>query len=204
MNWRAAYTTFCTQVPDVPVFLQPWYLDAVCQDGDWAAAVVVEGDRPVAVLPYFVKQKRGFRYTTQPLFTKYLGPYLAEDKRHLVGEFRYYRLLLEQLPALAGYTWEASPQLTNWLPFYYAGYRQTSRYTYCLDLAAAAPIERGFNRNIRRNIRSGASLLTVRHDLGLAEFWRLNQLSFSRQGIAPPYTYAQLERHVAADRKSVV
>ena len=43
--------------------------------------------------------------------------------------------LIKQLKQLhlAYYQQNFTPQVTNWLPFYWAGYRQTTRYTYRID-----------------------------------------------------------------------
>ena len=61
---QSAYREFCRDVPDLPVFVQDWYLDAVCKDGTWDAAVVSENGLTVGVLPYFLKRKYGFSYIT--------------------------------------------------------------------------------------------------------------------------------------------
>ena len=70
---RLLYQQFCQQVPDLPVFAQPWYLDAVCEGGEVDVAVVRYGELLVAAMPYFLKRKRTFSLPfTMPYFCKYL------------------------------------------------------------------------------------------------------------------------------------
>ena len=61
----------------LPLFIHPWYLDAVCTDGIWDAAVVEEKGEILAVLAYFRKWKYGFHYITMPPFVKFMGPFFA-------------------------------------------------------------------------------------------------------------------------------
>jgi hypothetical protein len=71
------YRDFCRTAPDVPVFAQPWYLDACSEGGAWDVALAEENGHVVAALPYFYKQKGLFRYATMPPFVKWLGPYIG-------------------------------------------------------------------------------------------------------------------------------
>ena len=195
---RQAYTEFCQQVPAVPVFAQPWFLDAVAEGGEWSVALVEDNGQVVAALPYFLKRQLGFRYVTMPLFTKYLGPLLRPGYDNLTEQHRLLGLLQEQLPAVHAYEQQWLPALTNWLPFHWAGYQQTTQYTYRLDLREHPHWEQQLNRNMRRNLAKADAQLQLRTDLGLEEFYRLNTLSFARQGLQPPYTLAQLRTHNAA------
>ncbi|MFC7669981.1 hypothetical protein ACFQT0_23400 [Hymenobacter humi] len=62
--------------------------------------------------------------------------------------------LIKQLPDFAAFKQNFYPTATNWLPFYWLNYRQTTYYTYRLNgLHQLSLIEDGLNRNIRRNIQ---------------------------------------------------
>ncbi|MDO7853007.1 GNAT family N-acetyltransferase [Hymenobacter convexus] len=194
------YRDFCRTAPDVPVFAQPWYLDACAEGGAWDVALAEENGHVVAALPYFFKQKGPFRYATMPPFVKWLGPYLLPEFR---GVLKKEHLLLEelikQLPALAAFKQNFYPSTTNWLPFYWEKYRQTTYYTYRLNgLHNLAQIEAGINRNIRRNLHKAREQVQVVHSLGPERFYELNKMSFDRQGLPMPYSWAQFQRHDAA------
>ena len=197
---QARYRAFCATAPDVPVFAQPWYLDACAEGGTWGAVLAHEAGRPVAALPYFTKQKGPFHYATMPPFVKWLGPYVLPALRaDSAREAAAVAALLAALPPLAAFKQNCYPTLSNWLPFYWQGFRQTTYYTYRLpELRNLARVEAGLSSGIRRDIRLARAQVRVVHDLPLAEFWRVNSLSFGRQGIAVPYSEAQFRRLDAA------
>lgn len=200
MPAQTRYRDFCLSAPDVPVFAQPWYLDACAEGGGWDAVLAEDAGRVVAALPYFYKRKGPFQYATMPPFVKWLGPYVLPEFR---GVLKKEQLLLEellkQLPELAAFKQNFYPTTTNWLPFYWQGFRQTTYYTYRLnDLPNLSRIEAGLNRNIRRNLQKARKQVRVVHDLSIEQFYQVNKLSFDRQGLAVPYTWAQFARHDAA------
>ncbi len=196
---REQYRRFCREMPDMPIFAQPWYLDAVCEGGLWGAAIAEHGDQLAAALPYFFKKKGPFRYFTMPHFTKHLGPLLLPEFRELKYEHKFYEALIAQLPKAHAFHQDLHPSVTNWLPFYWQGYLQTTRYTYRIDLSGGLDaVRKGLNRNMRRNIKSAEKELTIHHGLAPERFYEINQLSFQRQGIAMPYSRALFLKHDAA------
>jgi len=197
---QARYRAFCATAPDVPVFAQPWFLDSCAEGGAWDVALAEEGGRVVAALPYFYKQKGPFNYATMPVFLKWLGPYLLPEFRgRLAHEHELLKALLAQLPALAAFRQNFYPTVTNWLPFYWQGYQQTTHYTYRLQgIQNLASIEAGLNRNVRRNLAKARQQVRVVPDCPLEELHRLITLSFDRQQLPLPYSWAQLQRHDAA------
>ena len=200
MPAKARYRDFCHSAPDVPVFAQAWYLDACATGGDWDVVLAHDQDRIVAALPYFYKQKGPFRYVTMPPFVKMLGPYLLPEYRGVLKkEHALLEELIKQLPDFAAFKQNFYPTATNWLPFYWLNFRQTTYYTYRLNgLHQLALIEDGLNRNIRRNIQKAQQLVRVVHHFPAERFYQLNKMSFDRQGLPMPYSWAQFEQHDAA------
>jgi hypothetical protein len=199
METQAQYREFCRQLPDLPVSAQPWYLDAVCEDGQWGAAVVEQSGQCVAALPYFLKCKGPFRYLVMPHFVKHLGPYLLPEYRSLKQEHKLYAQLIAQLPAVHAIKQDLHPSATNWLPFYWEGFRQTTRYTYQLDLSAGlALVYANLNRNMRRNLKKAEAQLQVRHQLSPEQVYAASQMSFDRQGMDVPYPQPLFLKHDAA------
>lgn len=195
---KDCYIAFCQQhQARLPIFVQPWYLDAVCAGGAWDAAVLEAGGEVLAVLPYFLKQKLGFRYVTMPHFTKHMGVFFAEDFP-LSRQHQLLEALIAQLPKLHAFHQSFHPDFTNWLPFYWSGFRQTTRYTYRLNVSDLDEVSRNINRNMRRNIKKAQENLTVTTGGTPEAFYAINRLSFERQNLQPPYTFEQFQRHDAA------
>ena len=200
MTTQESYREFCRLAPDLPIFMRAWYLDARAEGGTWDAALVREAGRVVAALPYFYKQRGPFRVATMPLFVKWLGPYLLPECRgRLAREHEVLRELIAALPEFASFKQNFSPACTNWLPFYWSQFRQTTYYTYRLpNLQNLSAVEAGLSKNIRRDIRQARQRLRVVHDRGPEEFFRVNKLSFDRQRLPVPYSWAEFRRHDAA------
>jgi hypothetical protein len=197
MPAKASYRDFCRTAPDVPVFAQAWYLDACATGGDWDVVLVREAERIVAALPYFFKQRGPFRYVTMPPFVKMLGPYLLPELRGVLKkEHPILQELIAQLPEFAAFKQNFYPTCTNWLPFYWNKFQQTTYYTYRINgLQDLTQVEAGINRNIRRNLQKAREQVSVVHALGPERFYELNKMSFDRQSLPMPYSWEQFRRH---------
>lgn len=70
----AQYRAFCAAHPEIPVFFQDWYLDAVCENGYWDAVLLKGQSGEVeAVWPFFVKKKMGVPLYHDAAFCKIYG-----------------------------------------------------------------------------------------------------------------------------------
>ena len=185
-------------------FEQPWWLEAVAP-GQWGAAVVERQGEVIARLPYIRKRKLGLTVLTQPPLTRFVGPWLrpSEGKygtrlgleRELMGE------LIEQLPPYDVYRGNFAPAVTNWLPFYWAGFDATVRYTYRLDdLSDPDRLWAEVGGNVRSRVRRAAKDVEIRTDGCLDEVLRINRMVFERQGLCPPFSDELAHRLDAACR----
>lgn len=194
MSNKIEYRNFCKTVEDLPVFAQDWYLDAVCVDGIWDVAIIKKGNEIIATMPYFIKQKIGFSYSTIPLHVRHLGPYLVSSKRNLKNEHLLYAELIEQLPKTAHFIQDFAPMVTNWLPFYWKGFKQSVRYTYIIRLENMETVRQNMNRKVKRNIEKASEIVTIGHDISLEEFYEINKMSFTRQDISIYYPLESLQK----------
>lgn len=199
MHHRDTYRQFAALTPDLPLFMQPWYLDVVCEGGEWDAVVVEKGGQIVAVMPYFLKKKWGRHYITMPQLCKLMGPWLLPEYRTLKWEMRLYKALIQQLPAgLAAFGQNFNYMVCNWLPFYWAGFRQTTLYSYVLSLdRPESAIFNDIHKNYRQKIRAAAEKVAIRHDLPVAVLHEMVGKSFARQSLSQPLDPAFLARFVA-------
>ncbi|NOX63308.1 MAG: GNAT family N-acetyltransferase [Chloroflexi bacterium] len=183
---------------DLPLFAQDWWLDATAPAA-WDAVTIEENGRVIARLPYAIQRHRGLTLLTMPLLTPHLGPWLAplpgKYATRLSREHQLLDALIDRLPPFDLFQQSFHPHITNWLPFYWRGFRQTTRYTYIIpDLGDLDRVWDGFRSNIKRAIHKAKKQVAVRSDLGLETFWRLNRLTFQRQGMEPPYNLDYLIR----------
>ena len=195
------YKAFC-QKYDLPIFMQDWYLDAVCENGVWDAALVEKDGEAIAVWPYFLKTKWIFRYITMPHFVKFMGPYVIPEYRTIKEEERIIKDLINQLPKFHSFKQNFYYHQKNWLPLHWKGFKQTTQYSYVINMDSLEKTWEAVNRNMKRNIRKAKSLVSVSDDLDLETFYSLNQMSFDRQEKKIPYTFELLRKHDEALQKA--
>lgn len=192
MPFREIYRTFCAQAPDMPLFMQDWYLDAACGPANWQVIFVRKGGKVAGVLPYFLKQKLHWHYVAMPPLVKMMGPYLLPEFRTARHETGLLRQLIEQLPPLAAFEQDFNYTATNWLPFYWQDFRQTTRYSYVLDLTVSLEtLEENLAPDYRNNkLPKAAEQVQVHTGNDLELFYRMHNQSFQRQGMAAPVSFS--------------
>lgn len=194
MTSKEKYRLLCEQEPSIPIFSQAWWLDSVAGD-DWNVVLVEKKGKVQASLPFTTHKRLGLTIIDQPTLTQNLGPWLrpstAKYARKLSQEKDLLQKLFSELPIFARYNQNWHPQRTNWLPLFWLGYEQTTRYTYRIeDLTNTEAVWKAFEANIRTDTRKAENKesIKVRSDLPLDDFLNLNEKVFLRQGLALPYT----------------
>lgn len=180
------------------LFQKEWWLDAVAPS-QWGAVVVKKGNEIAARLPFFIEKKYGFTALMQPPLTPRLGPWIrvtdAKHSKQLSAQKELIWELLELLPKHDLFSQSLHPTITNWLPFYWKGFEQTTRYTYILnDLSDLNSIWSEFSEQARRNIRKAQAKVTIKTDMDIERFLDLNEKTFLRQGIKLPYSRELVKR----------
>jgi hypothetical protein len=174
------------------IFQQPWWLDAVAP-GAWSAVEIRREGKLQARLPYVLERRLGLTLLRQPLLAPFLGPWIrpSEGKyaTQLAHQKEFYMELIEQLPVHDYFSQIFHYSVENWLPFYWEGFQQTTRYTYVInDLTDLDHVWSEFQENIRREIRKASKRLRVHSEYGIDKFLNINELTFSRQGLSLPYS----------------
>ncbi|MDX2135228.1 MAG: GNAT family N-acetyltransferase [Saprospiraceae bacterium] len=100
------------------------------------------------------------RAIVQPPYTAYSGPWLLypdepDMKRPAVYSFEIKTLnnLIRQLPTCAVYRQYLHPTVSNWYPFYWQGYRQSTKYTYILENESILNIDSVLGSSVRKKIK---------------------------------------------------
>jgi hypothetical protein len=204
---KSAYSQFCSG-QFVPFHLQPWWLDAVCGPDHWNVSLATDqGGGVTGALPYYQTRKYGLPVVVQPPFTSYGGPWLRyphnpDFKRasRYAFEKKVYTELIGGLPRVAWFNQNFRPEITNHLPFHWAGFRQTTRYTYWFeDVSNLDGIVAGFKNTLRTDlIKADMATYITREEDRPDLVFDLNRQSFSRKGLTHPYKRTIFDRlHMA-------
>ncbi len=195
---------FVASSPQGCIFCRPWWLEAVAP-GQHEFLVVRRGGRIAAGMPLAYHRKWGFRTIHTPQLTQTLGPLLGPPtsdnyEKQLSNEMELLGELVAAIPRVAHTNIFCHPSFTNWLPFYWAGYRQTTRYTYVIeDISDPERVFASFAHSKRKNVKKAEKLVEVRQDMPPREFYDHHAASLRKQGDAINYSYELFERiHRAA------
>ncbi len=203
MHRKDRFTRFAEGEPTLPIFMQPWWLDATAGPSGWDVAIVEQDGRIVAALPYVERRLLHWRLLGQPPLTQHLGPWLAPQtgKRttRYTNEHKLLTSLLESLPKASRYLQNWSPERMNHLPFHWVGHEATVSYTYVIDYRDD-DFETGIDSRIRNDLKKAKNRFGVEpvEKADIDEFIRLHRLTFDRQKIAMPYSLDLIRRIDAA------
>src|SRR5690606_7751874 len=187
MSAKEIYRRLCETETSIPIFSRAWWLDAAAGVDNWDV-VIVEADGQVqASLPYVKKRRLGMTLLTQPSLTQTVGPWLRPvDMRYAKRLSRHKELmhaLIRQLPRFAHYIQHWHYSCTDWLPFYWAGFEQTTRYTYVIDdLSDPDQVCAGFSHAKRKDIKKAEDRIRVSYDLSAEAFYENHKMTLALQG----------------------
>ena len=194
-NNKVEYIKLCESEPTLPIFMQNWWLDAVCTEGglSWNVALAKNKNGSIdAILTYVVRKKWGLKIVTVPHLTKFTGiwqaplPY-ATHYENCHEEHKRIKDLISQLPDFHRLTLNLNTNLTDWSPFYWAGFSQSTRYVQVLDSGEnKETLFKNLNRGTKRSIKKAEEHFTVIEKNDFETFIKLNTAVFERQNIANP------------------
>ena len=198
MTNKQRYKIFCDEHSEIPLFMQAWWLDAVTMpDGkDWDVLLCEENGKIVGAMPYHLFRKWGLKTIDRTQHTQYHGlwiDYPMDCKPHKRYSFekRVMDSLIDQLEALsvAFYSQNFHHSFMNWQPFYWRGFRQTTRYTYILkNIADIDTIFDNAHPRYRQKLRKSEKELVVDFNFLPEEFYDFHKNSLSENNDSVNYS----------------
>lgn len=131
--------------------------------------------------PYWESMKG---HAIPPAFTQVLGPVFVGNKISSHQTYEMITMLANRLSRLKSIVFQAPTSFVDWSPFYWAGYRETTRYTYILDVDPSEPeaMRHAANTTLRRKL-AAATKEGLAVSSGTAdELVALTTLSVERSG----------------------
>lgn len=180
--------TYGTLNDRLPIFFKSWWLDAVCEGGEWYADVHTTNDAYDSIFVYFMKRKYGIDYIVMPPLTQYLGEYsLLETTLSQKKQISNY--YIDNLPNTAFTSICMSHKFNYWSPYMWRGYSQTSRYSLKINnLSNIDEIFAKFDNSKQRNIKKAKKLLLVESGMAADDFYTFFQNNEKAQGSDVSYS----------------
>lgn len=187
MTIKDKYHLLCSTSPTLPLFSLDWWLDITCGPENWTVLLVEEKERILAALPLYIPAPG---IVSMPPFTQTMGPWFApesEDTKYTKALGKRQDLckqFTKQLRSFRHFLQNFNYRITDWLPFYWEGYQQTTRYTYLLqDIKNQEVLWDNMSANIRRNITKARDKhrITVKKGIPVEAFLQIQEQTFERQ-----------------------
>ena len=204
---KEKYHQLCNTQDSIPIFSQDWWLDIVCGNDKWDVLLIEDKGHIKAAFPIYIPYQG---IISMPPMTQTMGPWFApnsEDTKYTKALGKQQVLskkLIDLLPPHSFFLQNFPHMITDWLPFYWAGYQQTTRYTYRLsEIKQKEKLWDNMASNIHRNIIKAKEKhrITVQKGISIEAFLRVQEQTFERQQITNKTDIKILTRLIQACRE---
>jgi hypothetical protein len=202
MSAKESYREFTKTEDTLPIFSKSWWLDAVCVDGlDWDAIMVTDEDKNIASFPYCYKRNRlGPISIIMPGLTQTLGPYFKIKENTKLSKIQGIKKelcysIIDQLPKFKYFDMKFHRSFTNWQPFYWKGFQQTTRYSSRIQKGQEEDqVFNGINKRLKVYIKKNENNMKIDVGKDISEIWNVNKDTFDRKETSIPYGLDFLKR----------
>ncbi len=155
------WDTLVEASPQGSVFCRSWWLEASATNA--RVLGYFEERRLIAGIPLTCESKYGIRVCGMPKYTAAWGVVIEPLSGKLVTraarETEILKIFAQRLATESFFVQSFHPTLQNWLPFYWNGFRQTTRFLYAFDeLNDLNRLWDGFSRERQADIRKSVEL----------------------------------------------
>lgn len=181
------YRQFSENNNSIPIFSKGWWLDIVCGNEQWDVVYIEKNSKIIASLPYYKKEKFGTKLLLMPPLTQHLGIWIDYDKnlsyyKTLSYEKKIMSDLIKLLPKYDRFSQNFYYKYQNWLPFYWAGYNQTTKYTYVIEnISDLDSVFSNFRSNLKNQIKNAQKVVNVKETTNVELLYKLIELTYRRQ-----------------------
>lgn len=192
MTNKEKYIHFCSQQPLIPIYMRDWWLDSECGPDKWDVLLYEKENNIQAFMLYYLPYKGTI---TMPAYGKAMGIWfdpLFEDEKYSKELHRKHTIcqyFIDHLPEYTTYLQNFHFSFTDWLPFYWNGFKQTTRYNYIIpDISDTEMVWDKMQNKIKKNINVARDKykLQTRKGITIDEFLFVINKTFENQRMNIP------------------
>ncbi len=189
------YRAFCSDEINMPIFSKDWWLDAVSGRDNWDVILVKKNNNIIASMPFIKTVSKGFSLIIMPTLTQTLGPYIKypnnqNEAKRLSFEKVIMDELITKLPDFDVFNQNFNYSITNWLPFYWNSFEQTTKYTYVINnIKDIDVVVANFDRSKKKNIKKAEKTVKIKYDLSAKDFYDNHSMTLKKQGADISYSF---------------
>ncbi|MBN2835149.1 MAG: hypothetical protein JXR48_09305 [Candidatus Delongbacteria bacterium] len=163
----------------------------------WDYVISKKGDEILGVFPFDISTSIFGNKIVNPLFTNRLGPVIFDfgnqsDSKRTNFEKEVIFDLIDKLPNHCFFDMGFSYNLKNWLPFFWKSFKQTTKYSYVLDLKE--DYYNNFSSSKKRDIKKASKSVAVSEDNDFEKFYDFHKSCLLTKGDKISYDKTVLER----------
>lgn len=207
MSNKDIYRKICSNRKDIPVFSQPWWMDAVCKE--WDVAITRKGEHIAGAWPYPVEKKIGVRLIRTPMLTPYMGPlvfYPHDLKESKEDSYQHDTIadLIKQIPKAPVWHLAIQPNVKQAGIFKQYKLQSQVQQTFLLELNEDEDtLLENMKDAVRRNIRIAESEVTVTNSPEhLKDLYKFQKKMLAKKGKSFKYSLKDLQKIMNAALKN--
>ncbi len=186
MTNKERYAQFCKSTGDLPIFMQYWWMNAVCAGKEWDVLLYVDdNDDILAALPYLLRKRAWFKYIVMPQQTQIGGIWISEKLKNDANKVTLIcQDFANQLAKLKlSYYYQHYPIGSPAVEQMHAlKFKTKERVTYRIeDLSDLDQVISAFSKNKKRQLQKALSL-HAQTDMSVEDFYRFHVNCLQAQG----------------------
>lgn len=182
MTNKELYHEFCLRTSDLPIFMQDWWLDAVCAGKQWDVLLSMNKNGEIqAAMPYLLRKRAWMKYIVMPQQTQIGGIWVAGNENRVSDACQD---LVRQLAELGlSYYYQHYPIGSPAVEAMRAlGFKVKERITYRIeDLTNLDKVIDAFSKNKKRQLQKALSL-HAETNMSVEDFYRFHVQCLQKQG----------------------
>lgn len=178
MTNKERYTEWAAAIGNVPLTMQPWWMEAVCAGKEWDVLLSEDKDGNIlGAMPYLLRKRFHWRYIIMPQMTQtggiWVDPSITDNRWEISQVCQDLQNQLKELKV--SYYYQQFPigslaaQAMSGL-----GFQLSERITYRIDfLSDFEQVVGSFSKNKKRQLQKAATL-TADQQLSIEDFYRFH------------------------------
>jgi hypothetical protein len=142
----------------------------------------------LAAMP-FAHSDSDTKIIRQPPLCIYLGPYFPKSNQPLTlnKQMKILEEMATDLQFFDYYNQNWHPSVLNWLPFYWQGFTQSSRYSYQIQVTSKEQIDAGYDSEVKRIVKKALGQLKIIESSDVSTLLSVINKTFERKDRGNPY-----------------
>ena len=178
MTNKERYCEWAEAQEYVPMFMMPWWMDAVCAGKEWDVLLAEDADGTIAgVMPFLLRKRAWHRYIIMPQQTPiggiWVNPEVTADRWRTAEVCRNIKEQLDKMK-VSYYYQQYLPGSLCVDAMRGLGFKTRERITYRVeDLSNLDAVIASFSKNKRRQLQKSLSL-HAEHKMEIEDFYRFH------------------------------